>query len=154
MLDIILKYGRVLIRKKNTMKNKPHAWIDKFQKDVFASGFKVKERVDGSVSMLIAKNYKFIIRVFERPGDSNFKYTADIAVAENFDRWANSTDWFVVAFESFSLLALMKVVNDFYKKKYYDPECSDYLDISRQVKIQQDLMAKRYYSSAFQTKSL
>ena len=125
------------------MKNN-HEWIDKFQKDVFAAGFKVVEKADDGISMLIAQNDKFIIRIFERPNYPNFKYTADIGVAKNFDRWANSTDWFVLTFKPFSLQALMKVVNDFYTKKYYDPDCSDYLDISGQVRIAQELMAVRY----------
>jgi len=124
--------------------NKQYAWMDKFQKDVFAAGFKVKERTNGISSMLIAKNDKFMIRIMERPTDPNFKYTADVSVAKNFDRWANSTDWVVVSVEPFSLQALMQVINDFYKKKYYNPDCSNYLDISGQVFHAQEMMTERY----------
>lgn len=120
------------------------SWIDGVQQDAVKVGFAIKERLDGSVSMLIIRDRKFVIRVFERPDDTNFKYTADIAVARNFDRWANSTDWFACAVEPFSLCSLLRVVSEFHRKHYYDKDYSDYLDISRQVINEQESMKERY----------
>jgi hypothetical protein len=114
-------------------------WIDTIQQHLSALKFNIKERSDGSVSMLIVKNKTFTIRIFERQGDA-LCYTADIAVTRNFDRWANSTDWFVTSREPFSVFALMDVINRFYKRKYYDKDCSDYLDITSNVMSVQSML--------------
>jgi hypothetical protein len=118
-------------------------WIDTIQQNLSELKFTIKERSDGSVSMLIAKNKTFTIRVFERQGDA-LRYTADIAVTRNFDRWANSTDWFVASKEPFSVLALMNVINRFYKQKYYNGNYSDYLDITRNVMTVQSMLEEIY----------
>ena len=118
-------------------------WIDTIQQHLSSLKFDIKERSDGSVSMLIAKNKTFTIRVFERQGDA-LGYTADVAVTRNFDRWANSTDWFVASKEPFSVFALMDVINRFYKRKYYDKDCSDYLNITSNVMSIQSILAEVY----------
>jgi hypothetical protein len=122
------------------MKKQKTKWIDRFRHDLYELNFNIEEVISGSVSMIIASNIYFKIRAIQKNLKFPYGITIDIAVRKNFDRWANSTDWFINSKEEVSAKALVKVINRFYKQHYFNPAYSDYLDITSNVKTIQECM--------------
>lgn len=116
-------------------------WLKKIYKDLLDMGF---EESDSQKSMVIVGNKYFFIRAMERNDTVVPFYDADISVIKNFDRWANSTDWYVKSVDPFSAKALMDVVKRFYKQKYYNPGYSDFLNITENVMVVQKIMNEKY----------
>ncbi len=121
------------------MKKCKTKWIDRFRHNLKSLKFQIEEVTSGSVSgMIIASNKLFKIRAFQRNLNLPYDISIDIAVRKNFDRWINSTDWFVNSKEEVSAKALIKVINRFYKQHYFNSGYSDFLDITSNVKVQQN----------------
>lgn len=107
-------------------------WLNDFSKDLKKLNF-VIEQEPCVFGILVAMDNIFRMRVAKETIRGSVRYKADVGVGENFDRWANSRDWFVDGVTPFSAKSLIDVVSLHYRNKNYNPFFSESVDITSDV---------------------